>query len=167
MVTSVIDDLWGNADKLNWFKGVRVMEITDEAIRSFVATEITKFHDYIKSNFKHRSMCGRCRSTNASHCSSRICSDITSLIELVHRYSPPCYKNSDITKWLSDPWEIAKCYMSRSKELEGKPESDIDFPSVLNVVINNTRFQRLITSVDMANTNNIFCKVFSLVFSSL
>ena len=133
MATSFIDDLWSEAN-MNWIKGVRVMEITDEAVRLFVETEITKFHYDIISNFRHGSICGRCRSTNASYCSSRICSDITSQIQLVHRYSPPCYKNSDITQWLSDPWEIAKCYMSRSKDLEGKPGSDIDFPSVLNVV---------------------------------
>ena len=167
MATAVIDDFWTNADKVNWFKVIRVMEITHEAIRPCVETEITNFLDDIRSKFVHGSLCGSCRSTNASNCPSRICSDITSQIESVHRYSRPCYKNSNIKQWLSDPWEIAKCYMSRSKDLEGKPESDIGFRSVLNVVINNTRFQRFNTAVDMTNDNNIFCKVFTLVLSSL
>ena len=164
MATPGIVDLWNNADNVNWLKGIRVMEITDEAIRPFVETEITMFHRDIRSNFRHRSLCGRCRSFNARVCN--ICVGITSQIESVHRRTP-CYKNSDITKWLSDPWEIAKCYMSQSKDLEGKPVSDIDFPSVLNVVINNTRFQQLITAVDMTKDDNIFCKVFILVISSL
>ena len=160
MATAVIDEGSTYDDKVNWLKGVLVMEITDEAIRPFVERENTNFHCDIKSNFGHISLCGKCRSTNASYCSSRICSAITSQIESVHRYRPIYYKNSDITKWLSDPWEIAKCYMSKSKDLEGKPGCDIDFSNVLTIVINNTRFERLIPAVDMTKTDNIFCKVF-------
>ncbi|KAH3829596.1 hypothetical protein DPMN_102822 [Dreissena polymorpha] len=71
-----------------------------------------------------------------------LCGDIRIGIIDHHRYGGPSWKNTDASKWCTDSWTIAKCYMPPDGYLNVKSADNTDFNGVLSVIINCIYCQR-------------------------
>ena len=75
-----------------------------------------------------------------------------------HRFRGPSWKNTDASKWCTDSWTIAKCYMPPDGYLNAKSAEETDFNGVLSVIINCIYCQRRF-SEDLNNPMNVCTKV--------
>ena len=98
-----------------------------------------------------------------SGCPNKICHNLKSKIDNVHRYYGPSYKNTDATQWCSNPWEIAKCFMPPDGYKDVTTAADTDFNGIISVVLNNKEFDAKIRA-DLSKKNNIFDKVLLLMY---
>ncbi|XP_053382126.1 uncharacterized protein LOC128549485 [Mercenaria mercenaria] len=90
-----------------------------------------------------------------SGCPNRICHNFKSEIQHAHRYHGPSYKNTDATKWCSNPWEVAKCFMPPDGYTDATNAADTDFNGIISVIMNYKAFQTKIHD-DLSKPNNIF-----------
>ncbi|XP_060554073.1 uncharacterized protein LOC132715107 [Ruditapes philippinarum] len=93
-------------------------------------------------------------------CPTNICDGIMEEILKSHGSSPPqpFWQNTDIQKWCSEPWEVAKCYIIAPGYSDKTNAADIDISGLLHVFINNINLHSHITC-SMTGTSNIFIKV--------
>ncbi|XP_060607621.1 uncharacterized protein LOC132759790 [Ruditapes philippinarum] len=92
-----------------------------------------------------------------SGCPNKICHNLKSEIEKAHRYHGPSYKNTDATKWCSNAWEIAKCYLPPDGYKDVSNASETNFNGIISVIINHKGFEAKIKD-DLSKKNNIFDK---------
>jgi hypothetical protein len=93
-----------------------------------------------------------------SGCLNKICHNLKTEIEKAHRYHGPSYKNTDATKWCSNAWEIAKCYLPPDGYKDVSNAADTDFNGIISVIINHKAFEAKIKA-DLSKKKNIFDKV--------
>ncbi|XP_053379686.1 uncharacterized protein LOC128548548 [Mercenaria mercenaria] len=91
-------------------------------------------------------------------CKSNICQAIRGGIRREHRYFhpskfEPSWKNADATQFCSDSFQLAKCYMSVDGYSKVQSLAETDFNGVINVVINNKRFQNKLSAKLSQKTN--------------
>lgn len=106
---------------------------------------------------------GRCNfhSTTEYHpegCPYNICSKFKCDILSFHRYGCPSFENTDATKWCTDPWEVAKCFMPPDGYTGVRSAAETDFNGIVSVIINHKGFQEKIHE-ELGNKHNIFEKV--------
>ncbi|XP_053388725.1 uncharacterized protein LOC128551828 [Mercenaria mercenaria] len=84
-------------------------------------------------------------------CRHNACDAILEEIIKSHASSPPApnLKNTDIEKWCSAPWEVAKCFIAAPGYRKKTDASDIDIAGLLHVFINSIEFQNKITNVNI------------------
>jgi hypothetical protein len=70
----------------------------------------------------------------------------------------PCWQNTDIQKWCSEPWEVAKCFINAPGYADKRNATDIDISGLLHVFINNKKLHSHL-ACSMAVRSNIFTKV--------
>ncbi|KAH3713030.1 hypothetical protein DPMN_072794 [Dreissena polymorpha] len=87
-----------------------------------------------------------------------LCDDFRIGIIDHHRFCWPSWKNTDASKWCTDSWTIAKCYMPPDGYLNVNNAEETDFNGVLSVIINCTDCQRRF-SEDLNNPMNVCTKV--------
>ncbi|XP_060571245.1 uncharacterized protein LOC132729492 [Ruditapes philippinarum] len=92
-----------------------------------------------------------------SGCPNKICHHLKSEIQSAHRYHGPSYKNTDATKWCSNAWEIAKCYLPPDGYKDVSNAGDTDFNGIISVIINHKGFEAKIKD-DLSKKNNVFDK---------
>ncbi|XP_060579508.1 uncharacterized protein LOC132736368, partial [Ruditapes philippinarum] len=92
-----------------------------------------------------------------SGCPNKVCHLLKSEIQRAHRYHGPSYKNTDATKWCSNAWEIAKCYLPHDGYQDVSNAGDTDFNGIISVIINHKGFETKIKD-DLSKKNNIFDK---------
>ncbi|XP_053390329.1 uncharacterized protein CXorf38 homolog, partial [Mercenaria mercenaria] len=88
-------------------------------------------------------------------CPNNICHNFKSKIQHAHRYFGPSYKNTDATKWCSNPWEVAKCFMPPDGYKDATNKAETDFNGIISVIMNHKAFQTKIHD-DLSKTSNIF-----------
>jgi hypothetical protein len=93
-----------------------------------------------------------------SGCPNKICDNLKSEIQKAHRYHGPSYKNTDATKWCSNAWEIAKCYLPPDGYKDVSNAGETDFNGIISVIINYKGFEAKIKD-KLSKKNNIFEKV--------
>ncbi|XP_053389887.1 uncharacterized protein LOC128552849 isoform X2 [Mercenaria mercenaria] len=90
-----------------------------------------------------------CQYTGTNVCPKNICGAIYDEIIELHTFKRPAqdWRNTDIQKWCSDPWSIAKCFISTSG-YACKNISNIDITGILQLIYNNMGFCSHITNMD-------------------
>jgi hypothetical protein len=91
-------------------------------------------------------------------CPKNICHHMKDAILNHHRFHGPTWEITDATKWCSDPFEIAKCYLPPKGYCNKTSLVEIDFNGTLGIIISNTRFQNKLAA-QLTMTPNICSKV--------
>ncbi|XP_053402833.1 uncharacterized protein LOC123550398 [Mercenaria mercenaria] len=80
-----------------------------------------------------------CLYTKKKQCPNKVCNVIMEEILKIHASAPPSpnWKNTDMQKWCSDPWEIAKCFIKPPGYSDKSGADNIDISGLLHVFINN------------------------------
>ena len=144
----------------NWKRAALSLRHAREGILNLVKNDIDNFHkDVLK--LLAGSHCNSCQFSQTKgvfsiRCPNSVCDKIFTAISNEHRFKP-AWKNTDCQKWCSDAWQLAKCYMSVGY-VSKVSAADTDFPGLVNVIINNKRFESLVND-NMGNKTNIFCQV--------
>ncbi|XP_045192007.2 uncharacterized protein LOC123548631 [Mercenaria mercenaria] len=107
----------------------------------------------------HQTNCNCCHYTQKQQCSNKLCDSIMEEILRSHGSTPPSpyWKNTDIQKWCTAPWEIAKCFINASGYSDKTKAADIDISGLLHVFINNINFQSHLSA--NINWSDIFKQV--------
>jgi hypothetical protein len=79
-------------------------------------------------------------------CPNNICHNVKDALHKHHRYQGPSWQVTDATKWCSDAFQIAKCYLPPKGYDNKSSFAEIDFNGTLGIIINNTRFQNQMTA---------------------
>jgi hypothetical protein len=95
-----------------------------------------------------------CLLSNNSSCPKNICGPIYDEIVKTHGTLQPFWKNTDITKWTTHPWEIAKCFINVPGYDKKQSAEDTDVAGLMHLFINCKFFQRRVSS-----SINLFDKV--------
>ncbi|KAH3818396.1 hypothetical protein DPMN_120006 [Dreissena polymorpha] len=94
----------------------------------------------------------------------RLCFGICQYIWDNHRFKKgnlkgPSWSNTDYTKWCTDAWQLAKCYMAATGYKDVLSAYTTDFNGIVGALYNCTWMQNYFTD-DLSQTNNICTKVF-------
>ncbi|XP_052237704.1 uncharacterized protein LOC127849021 [Dreissena polymorpha] len=108
------------------------------------------FHDIHKSQ--------RCR----AYLCNEMCKEIVYHHRFRNRSKPksfqgPTWENTDARKWCADPWNIAKCYLSKDGYKDVNKADDADFNGIVNVLINCEFFQMYFKD-DLTQKENVCTK---------
>ncbi|XP_053391506.1 uncharacterized protein LOC128554274 [Mercenaria mercenaria] len=100
-----------------------------------------------------------CLQTKKQRCPDKVCDVIMEEILTNHASTPPSpnWKNTDIQKWCSAPWEIAKCFINAPGYSDKSRADDIDISGLLHVFINNISYKTHLS--DNINKGDIFQKI--------
>ncbi|XP_060604239.1 uncharacterized protein LOC132757075 [Ruditapes philippinarum] len=100
-----------------------------------------------------------CLHTKKEKCRLHICDYIMEEILKTHGSTPPTpnWANTDIQKWCTEPWEVAKCFINSPGYSDKTKAADIDISGILHVFINNTNLHSHL-ACSMTGKNN-FIKV--------
>ncbi|XP_045191896.2 uncharacterized protein LOC123548583 [Mercenaria mercenaria] len=100
-----------------------------------------------------------CLYTKKQRCPNKVCDVIMEEILKNHASAPPApnWKNTDIQKWCSDPWEIAKSFINAPGYFDKSRADDIDISGLLHVFINNISHKTHLS--DSINNADIFQKI--------
>jgi hypothetical protein len=100
-----------------------------------------------------------CLQTKKEKCRIQVCDFIMEEIFKSHGSTPPApnWTNTDIQKWCTEPWEVAKCFINAPGYSDKTKAADIDISGLLHVFINNTNLHCHLAS-SMTGTN-VFIKV--------
>jgi hypothetical protein len=103
--------------------------------------------------------CGCICPKNTLPCPANICDAIHKEIINCHgSISPdPNWKNTDIHKWCTSPWEIAKCYIKAPGYSKMTKAADVDIAGLLHVLINNISLKSHLS--DTLNSSGMLEKV--------
>ncbi|XP_060592398.1 uncharacterized protein CXorf38 homolog [Ruditapes philippinarum] len=101
-----------------------------------------------------------CLHGKKQRCPTNICDGIMEEILKSHGSLPPqpYWRNTDIQKWCTEPWEVAKCYINAPGYSDKTKAADIDIYGLLHVFINNTSLYSHL-ACSMTGSSNIFTKV--------
>lgn len=94
-------------------------------------------------------------------CPNNICNNVKDNILNHHRFCEPTWQITDATRWCTDPFEIAKCYLPPKGYSNKKSLVEIDFNGTLAIIINNKIFQNKLTA-QLNAPSHIFAKVILL-----
>ena len=182
----------------NWILAGLGLLYLKEGIEEYLDTEIRSFHAqlmvkiaadlsisasavdcsiqaYIKHPMKSIPAYDCSAHSNKKHtdcpaeCPNRICNAIYNEIKQAHRFGRPNgWKNSIANKWTSDPWEIAKCFLSTDGYTNCHSATDVDCSGLLSIFINLKPIGdklKLVCAID--GKSDILSKVNILVFITL
>ena len=95
-------------------------------------------------------------------CPRNVCGAILDDILENHGSTPPApnWKNTDVQKWCSCPWEVAKCFIKAPGYSDKTSVAEIDAAGLLQLFINNKKFHLhifcVITGSDIFSRVSIF-----------
>ncbi|XP_053380260.1 uncharacterized protein CXorf38-like [Mercenaria mercenaria] len=101
------------------------------------------------------------------HCPNKVCSYLYDYIVKAHSTNDPLWTNTDPSKWLTDYWELGKCFLSTFGYADKQSAADTDATGLLSIAINDTYIQeRMDTDIEslakVKNTRNIILHSASL-----
>ncbi|XP_053379766.1 uncharacterized protein LOC123527746 [Mercenaria mercenaria] len=160
----------GDSRKLyqNWIKGGLGLKIVKEGISPYVREEVQNQHrDFLKGlpsvgctscalqDLKPDHSCIKTKSSktcplgmkkclclrnNLRPCPNSLCGKLYDKIVQSHRFQDPNWSNTDIGKWSTDFWEIAKCYINTPGYGDKSSAEETDCSGLLSMLINNFVF---------------------------
>ena len=140
----------------NWVKASLALRYLKDGLETFVEHEVNHLHSDILARIGSAT-CNLCSVNNATRCPNNVCNRIRQALVANHAYSGPFWKNTDAAKWCTDPWELAKVFMSPGYE-DKNTARDTDCSGLLSVCINGT-FVRHAVTIDTANKTDLFHQV--------
>ncbi|KAH3753231.1 hypothetical protein DPMN_187865 [Dreissena polymorpha] len=152
----------------NWLKCISAAYTTTDVIAQLADLGFKAFYTFIRKDMlsKH----GILETTTCSSCSDvfqqcSMCSNIRNRIWDNHRFKKerslkgPSWSNTDSTKWCTDSWELAKCYMPSTGYKDKTSAATTDFNGIIGAMYNCTWMQKYFTD-DLNQDSNICKKVF-------
>ncbi|XP_060586933.1 antiviral innate immune response receptor RIG-I-like [Ruditapes philippinarum] len=166
------DEDLDNPDYKNWVRAAKGLEYLQQGLAPFVSTEITEnvttFFERLRlasgqvncnqcnkanlfadhpggiciSRYKNKCYCN-IQINNRRLCPNGVCSKLYHFIVQEHRSNDPLWRNSDIAKWCSDVWFVAKCFMTCCST--GNSAQSTDAAGLLSIVVNAKFFQPRLT----------------------
>ena len=149
----------------NWVRAAMGLKYLKEGLESFVENEIVKLQTSFLQDIRSThglpmtATCNQCTLNQilSGKCPNKLCDKIAVKIVAQHRFTQkdqngraknknaPCWKNTDVKKWCSSPWEIAKCFMANgySRIMSVK---ETDCTAILSVLINCLSLQNTLTT---------------------
>ncbi|XP_053383171.1 uncharacterized protein LOC123541325 [Mercenaria mercenaria] len=119
--------------------------------------------DHVNAGYKQcpfgQVNCNCCFPSAKTSCPNNVCGAIYDAITKSHGSTPPApnWKNSNTEKWCTDPWSIAKCFISAPGYDQKITAADIDCTGILHIIINNQYFHNhIMQSID---GSDLFSKV--------
>ncbi|XP_052814748.1 uncharacterized protein LOC128241733 [Mya arenaria] len=82
------------------------------------------------------------------------CGEFVIKLKENHRFVSPVWKNTDASKWCTDAWEIAKCFMSPDGYADKANAKETDFNGLISSIMNCTYFQKYFSD-DLSKAENI------------
>ncbi|XP_060562080.1 uncharacterized protein LOC132721728, partial [Ruditapes philippinarum] len=93
--------------------------------------------------------CNCLKSKETYECPTKVCGTMYDEIIKLHIKRSPSMMNLDISKLYEDPWEIAKCFIPYSCNLDSLQDTDLS--GILYIIINNKSFNDRVTTMDLFN----------------
>ncbi|XP_052222394.1 uncharacterized protein LOC127838604 isoform X2 [Dreissena polymorpha] len=147
----------------NWFKACIAINITKVGLTNFVKTEMQKVHVSVGKS------CGICSIENVMSCPTsglckkkkgikctfhqtksyrqcHTCEQVKQKITSLHRFQGPSWKNTKPELWISDEWEIAKCFLPPDGYNHVMCIQKSDFNGVISVILNCKYFETCLSS---------------------
>ena len=69
-------------------------------------------------------------------CPNAVCNKLCVELKKMHRQNKPIWSNTHPSKWTSDYWEIAKCFLSSDGYKDKHSVKDVDCSGLLSILIN-------------------------------
>ncbi|XP_053406755.1 antiviral innate immune response receptor RIG-I-like [Mercenaria mercenaria] len=179
------DDDLDSPDYKNWVRAAKSLEYLQQGLAPFVLKEVTdKINTFLQglhapqgqinctictdANLLPDHPGGQCISKDQKQCycskqkkkrrpcPNGVCSKLYHFIVQEHRLHEPLWKNTDISKWCSDIWYVAKCFMTT--KCPANSAQSTDAAGLLSIIINASFFQQKLTcKIDPTNpVNDIF-----------
>ncbi|KAL3888333.1 hypothetical protein ACJMK2_000703 [Sinanodonta woodiana] len=149
---------FNESEYINWLKCTNAFIILKEGLHPFIDTGVKKLHTNVKQkviSFLSESIgtiqCKHCSSNDIFYkgatgrssaqwiikCPSSVC-DVW-LDEILTFHTEPDkrsinWTNSDISKWDTDPYEIAKVFMPKGLDRKTKLPEELDIPAILSLL---------------------------------
>lgn len=144
-------DILKTAENQNWAKCSVAIWIATQPLLVFCQREIEKFHLNITLKLSPGSACYSCKLeevipySKVNHrcrrpckcpskpCPNNVCDKIRTAVEQQHKFKEISWQNTNIEKWQTDAWELAKCYFP----LEGyksKTTEETDLNAILSLI---------------------------------
>ncbi|KAH3735156.1 hypothetical protein DPMN_041617 [Dreissena polymorpha] len=151
-----MEDKLRTKEAQNWLKCMIATYTTRDALSNLASDVFVPY--------KYRKTCTKCNDRKQG---CNLCSERCRLIWDNHRFKAGHLKglswsNTDLTKWCTNSWELAKCY-TPSTGYKEKPTADItDFNGIINALYNCTWMKKYFTD-DLSQDNNICTKIINTV----
>lgn len=168
----------------NWLKCALAVKAVRTGILSFVTREIDVFHKDILKKVPNGELCNSCtiqqivpcptrnvcgsqfgknkcpfhKTIPSAICHKNVCDKFRIAIEEEHRYRSPTWKNTDASKWCTNSWQLAKCFMPKDGYEDICSADQTDFNGFMNVLLNCKRFEALFDS-DLSSKTGVCHKV--------
>ena len=146
----------------NWLVSCLGLKYVKECLEEYVTQEVDLFHiglltdvkndvgsvlpiDCSKQTFLHDKNIPSCYMCNVhkrninecdNTCHNKICKAIVTYIRGAHRFQQFKLSNTNPCKWTTDPWEVAKCFMSTDGYEKTTSANDTDCAGLLSICIN-------------------------------
>lgn len=95
-----------------------------------------------------RSRCFCSGTTGRRKCPVSHCSLFMDMVIEEHWLKDPFWNNSDPTKWLSEYWQYAKCFLSTLVRNSANSAQNADASDLLSIAINNTSIRNNLKNID-------------------
>ncbi|XP_052237824.1 uncharacterized protein LOC127849145 [Dreissena polymorpha] len=149
----------------NWLKCMLATYTTRDVLAQLADLGFKAFYTCIRNDM--RAQRGILETTTCSSCSNPfkqcpLCSEIGIQICDNHRFKKgklkgPSWINSDSTKWCTNTWELAKCYMPPTGYRDKPNANSTDFNGIIGAILNCTWMQCYFTD-DLSKDPNICTK---------
>ncbi|XP_052237717.1 uncharacterized protein LOC127849032 [Dreissena polymorpha] len=87
-------------------------------------------------------------------CGKGVCQTVRDAISQLHRHENPSWCNTDATQWLTESWEVAKCFLPPQGYDDKDSADKTDINGILNLIINCRDFDNEIGD-DLSKRENV------------
>ncbi|KAH3770857.1 hypothetical protein DPMN_172154 [Dreissena polymorpha] len=159
-----MDERLRKKEEQNWLKCWIANDTTRKVLAQLADLGFKAFYNHIRQDIhaKH----GILETTTCISCTDLskqclLCSEIGNQIWYHHRFKQapvkgPSWRNTNITKWCTDSWELAKCYMPPTGYKDKASAGETDFNGIIGAIYNCTWMQKYFTD-DLSQQNTNIC----------
>lgn len=156
----------------NWEKCWFALAKTTEVIAQLAKDAFESFYKHVRQDMFLKHGVSETITCNLCQYPSKLCSLCSKTGLYIwdnHRYqrgviyqegphNGPSWKNTECKNWCTNPWELAKCYMSTTGYKDVQSADTTDFNGIIGALYNCTWMQRYFQD-DLSQAGNIFDKV--------
>ena len=151
----VVGDL-NDPEYICWLKANRALHCTIEVLRHVCSAEMKKFHDSLLQTHRNGPCNAACshsdiktddkRKSWSIHCPDNVCS--AWLADIVKgrtkKSTRLTWQNSELSQWLTEPWQLAKIYMDHGQDRKCVNSADTDAAGIVQLLLNCKQFKQVL-----------------------
>ncbi|XP_052766127.1 uncharacterized protein LOC128207316 [Mya arenaria] len=144
-------ELTQSKDNQNWYKTLIGLHITKEGLVDFVIDVMKCFHRRTFDDINRKNgrpigtVCKMCskKDLKSPHyvCPNNICVQFYKQLKQAARGREISWSNTDPTKWCTDFWEVAKCFLPPEGYRDANCPQETDFNGIVNLIANCRQFE--------------------------